>query len=158
MKNYDAYIMVHSEEKNNDIGMLEGTDIIKVKEAVDKISAVYNVKADLWGTKNTDDGYERDMRGLRKLINSSLCSIIIVPSGNINKLMPPIIHTISKNKKLYVLVVDEKSKNVLTEITADGYESMTVNGRTSDSDYFKLFSSFIASAKKEMRQLCIQGA
>ena len=32
MKNYDAYIMVHSEEKNNDIGMLEGTDIIKVKD------------------------------------------------------------------------------------------------------------------------------
>lgn len=158
MENYDAYIMVHSEEKINDIGIFEGSDIFKVKEAVDKISTVYNVKADLCGTKNTFGGYERDMRGLRKLINSSLCSIIIVPSGNINELMQPIIHTISKNKKLYVLVVDEESKNVLTEITADGYESMTVNDRAPDPDYFKLFSSFIASAKKEMRRLCIQGA
>ncbi len=157
MENYDAYIMIHSEEKNNNIEMPERPDIFKVKEAVDKISAVYNVRADLCGAKNTDGGYGRDMRGFRKLINASLCSIIIVPSGNINELMPPIIHTISKNKKLYVLVIDEKSRNVLTEITADGYERMTVNGRASNPDYFKLFNSFIASAQKEMRRLCIHG-
>lgn len=157
MENYDAYIMIHSEEKTNDIEMLERSDIFKVKKAVDKISAVYNVKADLCGAKNTDGGYGRDMRGLRKLINSSLCSIIIVPSGNINELMPLIIHTISKNKKLYVLVIDEKNRNVLTEITADGYEGITVNDRASDPDYFKLFNSFISSAQKEMHRLCIHG-
>lgn len=154
MESYDAYIVMYSAEESNGMETLGGSDIIKVRKAIDKITEKYNVKADLRGIKN-NGGFERDMRGLRRIINSSLCSIIIVQSGNISEFMPPIIHTISKNKKLYLLVIDEKSKNVLTEITADGYESLVISDKASDPDYFKLFSGFIASAKKEMHRLCI---
>lgn len=153
MENYDAYIIVNAGGENNDMNSLEDPDIMKIQKAVTGLSKIYNIKTDIFSAE-TPYG---DMRELRRLINSSLCSIVVVPSGDMSGFMTPIIHTISKNKKLYVLVVDEKSKNVRTEITADGYENVTVSDRTSDADYFKLFSSFIASAQKEMKKLCGYG-
>ena len=68
--------------------------------------------------------------------------------------MAPIMHTLVKNKKLCVLILDRDSQNVQLEVKADGYENVTVDGRTSNADYFELFNSFIASAKKEDELLC----
>lgn len=129
----------------------ENSDIIKIRKAVYRIAERYSVAEDTYGTENV---YSDTGHGFRKAINSSLCSIIIVPSGDMSGFMAPIMHTLVKNKKLCVLILDRDSQNVQLEVKADGYENVTVDGRTSNADYFELFDSFIASAKKEDELLC----
>ena len=129
----------------------ENSDIIKIRKAVDRIAERYSVAEDTYVTENV---YSDTGHGFRKAITSSLCSIIIVPSGDMSGFMAPIMHTLVKNKKLCVLILDRDSQNVQLEVKADGYENVTVDGRTSNADYFELFNSFIASAKKEDELLC----
>lgn len=129
----------------------ENSDIIKIRKAVDRIAERYSIAEDTYGTENA---YSDTGHGFRKAINSSLCSIIIVPSGDMSGFMALIMHTLVKNKKLCVLILDRDSQNVQLEVKADGYENVTVDGRTSNADYFELFDSFIASAKKEDELLC----
>lgn len=64
-----------------------------------------------------------------------------------------IAHTISRNKKLYVLLLDEELKNAQAGIIANGYEDVNVDNEASKSDYFDVFCNFIISVKKEKRQL-----
>lgn len=141
MGKYDVFISIR-------VGadMPENSDIIKIRKAVDRIAERYSVAEDTYGT---DNSYSDMGHGFRKAINSSLCSIIIVPSGDMSGFMAPIMHTLVKNKRLCVLILDKDSQNVQLEIRADSYENVVVDGRTSNADYFELFNSFIASAKKE---------
>lgn len=149
MKKYDVFISIRISAD-----MPENSDIINIRRAAGRIAEIYRVIEDTYGSGKaySDAGNE-----FRKAINSSLCSIVVVTSEDMNGFMAPIMHTLVKNKRLCVLVLDKGSHNVKLEIKADGYENLTVGVRTSNADYFELFNSFIASAKREEELLCGRG-
>lgn len=147
MEIYDAYIVAPI-VKGDDI--IENQNVIKINEVINNIIKLHNIKVDIYSPADIKINSEDKSC---KSIDSALCVIIIVPTEYMRKFMMLIAHTISRNKKLYVLLLDEELQNVQAGIIANGYEDMNVDNEALKSDYFNMFCDFIISAKEEKGRL-----
>lgn len=147
METYDAYIVAPIVNSAN---IIRNLNLIKIHEVINNIIKMHKVKVDIYSPANIKTNSEDEGR---KSIDSALCVIVIVPTEHMRKFMLLIAHTISRNKKLYVLLLDEELKKVQAGIIANGYEDVNVDNEASKSDYFDIFCNFIISAKEEKRQL-----
>ena len=147
METYDAYIVAPIVNSTN---IIRNLNLIKIHEVIKDIIKLHNIKVDIYSPANIKINSEDNGR---KSIDSALCVIVIVPTEHMRKFMLLIAHTISRNKKLYVLLLDEELKKVQAGIIANGYEDVNVDNEASKSDYFDIFCNFIISAKEEKRQL-----
>lgn len=147
METYDAYIVAPIVSSAN---IMRNQNVIKIHEVINNIMKLHNIKVDIYSPANIKINSEDESR---KSIDSALCVIVIVPTEYMRKFMLLITHTISRNKKLYVLLLDEKLQKVQAGIIANGYEDVNVDNDALKSDYFNMFCNFIISAKEEKRQL-----
>ena len=147
METYDAYIVAPIV---NGTDIIRNPNVIKIHEVINNIVKLHNIKVDIYSPANIKINSETESR---KSIDSALCVIIIVPTEYMRKFMLPIAHTISRNKKLYVLLLDEELKKVQAGVIANGYENVDVDNEALKSDYFNTFCNFIISAKEETRKL-----
>lgn len=145
METYDAYIIAPIVNSTN---IIRNLNLIKIHEVINNIIKLHNIKVDIYSPANIKINSEDEGR---KSIDSALCVIVIVPTEHMRKFMLMIAHTISRNKKLYVLLLDEELKKVQAGIIANGYEDVNVDNEASKSDYFDIFCNFIISAKEEKR-------
>lgn len=141
METYDAYIVAPIVNSAN---IIRNLNVIKIYEVINKIMKLHNIKVDIYSPANIKINSED---ASRKSIDSASCVIIIVPTEYIRKFMLLIAHTISRNKKLYVLLLDEELQKVQARIIANGYEDVNVDNEALKSDYFNIFCNFITSAK-----------
>lgn len=147
MEMYDAYIVAPIVNSAN---IVKNLNLIKIHEVINNIMKLHNIKVDIYSPANIKINSEDEGR---KSIDSALCVIVIVPTEHMRKFMLLIAHTISRNKKLYVLLLDEEFQKVQAGIIANGYEDVNVDNEALKSDYFDVFCNFIISAKEEKRQL-----
>ena len=147
METYDAYVVAPIVNSTN---IIRNLNLIKIHEVINNIMKLHNIKVDIYSPANIK--INSDDEGL-KSIDSALCVLVIVPTEHMRKFMLLIAHTISRNKKLYVLLLDEELQKVQAGIIANGYEDVNVDNEASKSDYFDVFCNLIISAKEEKRQL-----
>lgn len=145
MEKYDAYIVAPIA---NGTDIMRNSNVMKIHEVINNIVRLHNIKVDIYSPANIKINSETESR---KSIDSAQCVITIVPTEYMRKFMVLIAHTISRNKKLYVLLLDEKLQKVQTGVIANGYENVDVDNEAWKSDYFNTFCNFIISAKEERK-------
>jgi hypothetical protein len=150
MENYDVYIIAPIITESNNLHNKVEDDISALHYNINKLMCIYKAKVDMY---NSIDSEIKSDGEYKEYIDASSCVIIIMQSDNIQKFMPLISYTISKNKKLYVLILNSKTQVIQTGIIANGYEDVTVDIKRSDIGSYQRCEGFILSAIKESRVL-----
>lgn len=84
-----------------------------------------------------------------KRIDETTCTIIIIPCENIHDFMMLIGHTIARNKKIYILILENKTHDSQTGVIADGYENVYVECVNPSLNDFDRLDRFILSVVGE---------
>lgn len=149
MNSYDVYIVapITKLSCNDDNPM--GSNILKLHEVINRITKRYNTKVDIYSLANVKINsvpvsYSR--------IDVAACVIIIIPSENMNDFMLLIGHAIARNKKIYILFLDNKTHGSQTGVIADGYENVyvdCVNPLLNDFDRLDRFILSVVGERSE---------
>ncbi len=146
MNSCDVYIVTPIAKFTcDDNNSLRG-NIFKLHEVINRITKKYNTKVDIYSLANikinsVPESYSR--------IDVAACVIIIIPSENVSDFMILIGHAIATNKKIYILLLDNKTHGAQTGVIADGYESVYVDCVNPLLNDFDRFDRFILSAVGE---------
>lgn len=124
MNSCDVYIVAPIAKLTCDDGKPLGSNIFKLHEVINRIAKRYNTKVDIYSLSNVkinsvSVSYSR--------IDVAVCVIIIIPSENVSDFMLLIGHAIARNKKIHILLLDNKTHGTQAEVIADGYENMYVD-------------------------------
>lgn len=150
MENYDVYVIAPLITESNNVHNKVEDDISTLHYNINKLMCIYKAKVDIY---NSIDAEIKFASEYKEYIDASSCVIIIMQSDNIRKFMPLISYTISKNKKLYVLILNSKTQVIQTGIIANGYEDVTVDIEGSDIGIYQRCERFVLSAIKESKVL-----
>lgn len=145
MEYYDVYIIasiMKSNKKHNKID----DNIFKLHDCITEVMRTYKAKVDIYSLINKNI---YSISESKNHIDVSACVIIISPSEYMQDFMKLIAYTISKNKKLYLLFLDNNTYISQTGLIANGYEDVTVDAIDSEISDYKRFESFIISAIEE---------
>lgn len=146
MNSCDVYIVAPIAKLTCDDGKPLGSNIFKLHEVINRITKRYNTKVDIYSLANVKinsvpEGYSR--------IEVAACVIIIIPSENVNDFMLLIGHAIARNKKIYILLLDNKTHGTQTGVMVDGYENVYADCVNPLLNDFDRLNRFILSAVGE---------
>lgn len=148
MENYDVYIVAPIIKKSHEGSNRIEENIFRLHDGINKLMQTYKTKVDIYSLLNVKINFVSESR---KCIDSSSCVIIIIPSEYMRDFMTLIVYTISKNKKLYVLLLGGETQISQTGLIADGYKDVIVDRIDSDISDYERFESFILSAINERK-------
>lgn len=148
MENYDVYIVVPIIKKSNEAQNKVENNIFRLHDCINSLKQTYKTKVDIYSLSNVKINSVNESR---KCIDASTCVIIIIPSEYIRDFMTLITYTISKNKKLYVLLLDDETHILQTGLIADGYKDVTADHMDYGADDYQRFERFILSAIEERK-------
>ncbi len=121
-------------------------NILKLHEAIHKISETHKAKVDTYSlAKVKINSVPESCRR----IDEAACTIIITPSENVHDFMILIGHAIARNKKIYILLMDNKTHDSKAAIIADGYENVYVECINPMLNDFDRLERFILSSVGE---------
>ncbi len=124
MNSYDVYIVAPISKLTCDEDKPLGSNIFKLHEVINRITNRYNTKVDIYSlTKVKINSVPESC----KRIDEATCTIIIIPCENILDFMILIGHAIARNKKIYILFLDNKTHGSQTGVIANGYENVYVD-------------------------------
>lgn len=151
MNSCDVYIVAPIAKLTCDEDKPLGSNIFKLHEVINRITKRYNTKVDIYSLANVKINsvpvsYSR--------IDVATCVIIIIPSENMSDFMLLIGHAIARNKKIYILLLDNKTHGMQTGVIVDGYENVYVDCVNPLLNDFDRLDRFILSAVGE-RSECI---
>ncbi len=154
MKNYDVYIIAPIMTKSNNVYNISKNedDMAALNYNISKLMRLYKAKVDTYNFIDSKINYVDEGR---EHIDASSCVIIVAPSdsNNMREFMQLISYAISKNKKLYVLILNNKTQMIQTGIIANGYEDVTVDIDRNEMKSYKKYERFVLSAIKESKML-----
>lgn len=146
MNSCDVYIVAPIAKLTCGDGKPLESNIFKLHEVINRITKRYNTKVDIYSLANVKINsvpmsYSR--------IDVATCVIIIIPSENMSDFMLLIGHAITGNKKIYILLLDNKTHGMQTGVIVDGYENVYVDCVNPMLNDFDRLDRFILSAVGE---------
>ena len=124
MNSCDVYIVAPIAKLTCDEDKPLGSNIFKLHEVINRITNRYNTKVDIYSLAKVKINSVPESC---KRIDEATCTIIIIPCENIHDFMILIGHAIARNKKIYILFLDNKTYGSQTGVIADGYENVYVD-------------------------------
>lgn len=150
MDSYDVYIVAPVAKLSCDDKCSLSDNILKLHEAVHRISETYKAKVDIYSLAKVKINSVPESC---KKIDEATCTIIIIPSENVHDFMILIGHAIARNKKIYILLMDNKTHDSKAGIIANGYENVYVECVNPMLNDFNRLEQFVLSAVGE-RSAC----
>jgi hypothetical protein len=124
MNSCDVYIVAPIAKLTCDEEQLLGSNIFKLYEVINSITNRYNTKVDIYSLAKVKINSVPENC---KKIDEAACSIIVTPSENVHDFMILIGYAIARNKRIYILLLDNKTHDSKAGIIADGYENVYVD-------------------------------
>lgn len=146
MNSCDVYIVAPIGKIARDDDNLLGNNIFKLHEVINRITKRYNTKVDIYSLAKVKI---HSVPESCKRIDEATCTIIIIPCENIHDFMILIGHAIARNKKIYILFLNNKTHGSQTGVIADGYENVHVDCVDPLLNDFDRLNSFILSVVGE---------
>lgn len=143
MNSCDVYIVAPITKLFCDDDNPLGGNIFKLHEVINRITKRYNTQVDIYSLANVKICSVPESC---KRIDEATCTIIIITSENIHDFMILIGHAISRNKKICILFLDNKTHDSQAEIIADIYENVYVDCVNPLLNDFERLERFILSA------------
>ncbi len=106
MNSCDVYIVAPIAKLTCGDGKTLGSNIFKLHEVINRITKRYNTKVDIYSLAKVKINSVPESC---KRIDEAACTIIIIPCENIHDFMILIGHAIARNKKIYILFLDNKT-------------------------------------------------
>ena len=149
MNSCDVYIVAPIAKLTCDEDKPLGSNIFKLHEVINIITNRYNTKVDIYSLAKVKINSVPESC---KRIDEATCTIIIIPCENIHDFMILIGHAIARNKKIYILFLDNKTYGSQTGVIADGYENVyvdCVNPLLNDFDRLDRFILSVVGERSE---------
>lgn len=125
------------------------SNVLKIHETINKITEKYKSKVDIYSLAKVKINSVPESC---KWIDKATCTIIIIPCENIHDFMILIGHAIARNKKIYILILENKTHDSQTGVIADGYENVyvdCVNPLLNDFDRLDRFILSVVGERSE---------
>lgn len=143
MNSCDVYIFAPIAKLTCEIKNSLGVDILKLYDVVNKITEIYKARVDIYSLDNVK--INSVLESCKK-IDEAACTIIIAPSDNILDFMILIGHAIARNKKIYILLINDSSSDYKITLLAKEFDNVCVDCVNPLLIDFDMLESFILSA------------
>ena len=149
MNSCDVYIVAPIAKLTCDGGNSLGSNIFKLHVVINRITKRYNTKVDIYSLAKVKINSVPESC---KRIDEAICTIIIIPCENIHDFMILIGHAIARNKKICILLMDNKTHDSQTGVIAGGYDNVfvdCVNPLLNDFDRLDRFILAVVGERSE---------